>query len=249
MDSVKVLHFSVTGEFITGISRNLWAEGEHAKAIKLLVDGVRGFSECMALEVVTGQKKLVGTNLLKLVKDNATKDDRGLDLPKSAAAAFTKNREALDEATKEAAEVARAASETFADIEDAVLADADKRSQARAVENRIDAHWDRIGKVLGYVPKPEPTTEYEKWDAGWMAPNGKFYGCKYHGHIALAEELDITEPDCEREGWLKLQNDIWVRPWLYMERYGGHITQLQLDALFDWHQKKGKKLSDWMTAE
>lgn len=76
-----------------------------------------------------------------------------------------------------------------------------------------------------------------------------FYGCKYRGHIGLAEALGYGEAGIEDAGWLKLQADLWIHPWLYSERLGGHITQPQLDTLFEWHQKKGKKLSDWMTAE
>lgn len=166
-----VVHFSVTGEFVTRIARNLWAEGEHAKAIRLLVNGVQGFAECMALDVVTGRKKLVGTNDLKLVKDSATKDDRGLDLPKSAADAFTQNRADLSEAKREANEIARAASQRFEDVEDAIMNDADDIAVHRTVEDRISSNWDRVGKALGYGPeekiqKPEPTTEFDKWDAG-----------------------------------------------------------------------------------
>lgn len=251
MDKVEVLHFSVTGEFITDISRNLWAEGEHAKAIKLLVDGVHEFTECMALEVVTGKKKLVGTNNFILVKDSATKDNRGLDLPQSVTDAFTRNRVALAEAKREAQEIATAASQRFEDVEDAILGDADLRGVKRKIEDRIDSHWDRVGKAMGLVPepKPEPTAEFEKWDAGWLSPGGKFYGCKYYEHIALADRLDSNEPALEREGWLKLQKDVWIWPWIYLGREHGKITQPQLDTLFDWHQKKGKRLSDWMKTD
>lgn len=244
-----VAHFSVTGEFVTRIARNLWAEGEHAKAIRLLVNGVQGFAECMALDVVSGRKKLVGTNDLKLVKDSAKTDDRGLVLPKSASDAFTQNRADLTAAKREANEIAAAASQRFDDVEDAIMDDADRISVNRTAEERIAEHWERVGDAMGLTSKPEPTTEFEKWDAGWLSPGGKFYGCKYRGHIGLAEHLGSSEPQLEDGGWIKLQTDIWIHPWLYSERLGGHITQQQLDTLFEWHQKKGKKLSGWMEAE
>jgi hypothetical protein len=74
----KELHFSITGEFITEHSRNLMIEGEWAQALKLLTEclyqdtpeGHIGITLEQAIDILSGRRKLVGTDQCDLVRDD-----------------------------------------------------------------------------------------------------------------------------------------------------------------------------------
>ena len=95
--------------------------------------------------------------------------------------------------------------------------------------------------------KPVPD-KLEGLDAcGWLAPDGKFYGCRPYVHIALGDALD--EYFYERNS-----DDPWRRHgssahleeigWGHITNYGFSLrnhdrarepTQAQLDTLWDWY--------------
>src|SRR3990170_984321 len=105
-----VAHFHVDSEFIMNIARNLWAEGASSKAVKMLLEGFAGITEGIALDILTGKKRLSGwDSKVKLLPDSATKDDRGLLLPKSLSEAFKSKEDAIVSAKKETQEIAMAA--------------------------------------------------------------------------------------------------------------------------------------------
>lgn len=63
-------------------------------------------------------------------------------------------------------------------------------------------------------------------DQGWIAPDGKFYGCKYFGHDQIANAmLRRNEYGLERDGWVRVHDDSY--------RYGDvrELTKRQLATL------------------
>ena len=56
----KIVHFTISGEFITNQARSFWgAEDEQEKALDLL-DCVEGLEDADKMAILTGKKKLVG---------------------------------------------------------------------------------------------------------------------------------------------------------------------------------------------
>ena len=74
------------------------------------------------------------------------------------------------------------------------------------------------------------------YDAGWLSPDGKFYGANGETsqllHMILGEQLlpksEMPEVDLEREGWLKIHYD---------EVYGYCPTQIQIQKVCDYIDK------------
>lgn len=78
-------HFTVTGEFLTQISRQLWAdEQQPEKAINLLKEGLQGITMEQVLAILLGSKKLIGNsddeNGVQFVDDNSTVSENGFPL-------------------------------------------------------------------------------------------------------------------------------------------------------------------------
>ena len=71
--TITKLHFSVSGEYITNIARQVWVEGELDKAIKIMGD-VIGLPDADKMAVIQGKKKLVGDSDvgISLEDDNVT---------------------------------------------------------------------------------------------------------------------------------------------------------------------------------
>jgi hypothetical protein len=229
-----VLHFSISGEFITRHTRRLWAEGAASMALKTLMTGLQGMNETIALKILTGHKKLTGWNSrIKLEDDNATKDDRGLPLPRSLHEVLSQKDHALEKEQREHRKTAMMAAGTFTRLEDAVL---DPRSRHDDVST-----LEAVAEIIGPDPKPVPTTAWTDWTCGWLTPEGLFYGCQYGGHQNLCGDLEVDSFQIERKGWLKLQRKEWVG-------YFGKdpITQKQIDALYDWSEATGKKIPLWV---
>jgi len=93
-------HFTVTGEFLTQISRQLWAdERQPEKAINLLKEGLHGITMEQVLAILTGSKKLVGSSDdedgVGFVDDDATVSENGFKL--ALTDQFTRFREREDE--------------------------------------------------------------------------------------------------------------------------------------------------------
>lgn len=66
-----VLHFSVSGEFITRFARERFCEtGDIQTGIDILIKALNGFPEDLAREVVKGKKKLVGINEVTVEDDD-----------------------------------------------------------------------------------------------------------------------------------------------------------------------------------
>lgn len=70
----KTVRFTVTGEAVTKIARNVWLSDEPRKAVKILVEGLHGMTQEIALEILTGRQKLIGENEeVRVVRDTAYK--------------------------------------------------------------------------------------------------------------------------------------------------------------------------------
>lgn len=229
-----VMHFRISGEFITRLSRNLWAEGASAKALNLLVTGLHGMTEAIAFEILKGKQKLVGWNSnIRMVPDHATKDSRGLPLPGSLREVLLKRDHDLERERREHHETITSVVNTFQRLEDAVL---DPTASAGDLST-----MEAVAEVIGPDPKPVPTTAWNEWTCGWLTPDGLFYGCEYGGHQNLCGDLEVDSFQIERKGWLKLQRKEWIG-------YFGKdpITQKQIDALYDWSEATGKKIPLWV---
>jgi hypothetical protein len=246
MSTAGVLHFRIQGEWITEKCRNLWAEGEATKALNILVDGVHGMTEAIALEILCGRKKLSGwDSKIRLVNDNAKVDDRGIPLPKSVAHLFKKKDRQLQSAMEDHQETVKKVLEQREEENAEAFRDAARpfsRSMRRAAEER------KAEEEKPFEP-PQPTTAWGMYRSGWLSPDGKFYGCEYTGHRSLVSDLDKGgERALEETGWIKLSVGHWFSPWKFLEA-NGKITQAQLDTLFDWHQHQEQKMEYWMVGE
>jgi len=68
----KTVHFSVTGEAITRIARDMWVSYLPKNALSLLLEGMHGMTKEYAIEIIIGEAKLIGENNdVTMVKDNA----------------------------------------------------------------------------------------------------------------------------------------------------------------------------------
>lgn len=80
----RALCFTVTGEFLTSISRTLWAdEGQPEKALSILKDGLHGINMEQVFAILTGSKKLIGDSNgdgVELVDDDAMISEHGFSL-------------------------------------------------------------------------------------------------------------------------------------------------------------------------
>jgi hypothetical protein len=96
--------------------------------------------------------------------------------------------------------------------------------------------------------RPEPD-KLEGADAnGWLAPDGKFYGCRPYIHIALGSAMAEyfygkgDSQHIEKRGWGHVNDAGFYQ----RGSYGNpeiKPTQAQIDALWDWFQtlKEGDK--------
>ena len=80
----EVVHFSVSGDFITWILRHLWVEGNEVKALKMWKDTFPNLAtltriNSIFLPVVSGKKKFVGVNEFELVDDGTKYWDSNRD--------------------------------------------------------------------------------------------------------------------------------------------------------------------------
>lgn len=92
--TTQLLHFTITGQFLTQHVRNLWTEGRQDFAIRTLVTGLIGMTEGWAVMICTGKKKLIGRdNNISMVKDNK-KFHRGMKLMTMEESLKAKDREA-----------------------------------------------------------------------------------------------------------------------------------------------------------
>lgn len=218
--TTQTLHFRVSGEFVTNIARNLWAEGEEDKALRLLVTGITNMSEGLALEILSGHQRLIGWDSnISLQPDDSKTDNRGLPLPQSFEDVLAGKKKRLAELKKEADDAIRTAIDAAGPV-----------PWARATPVPAAVVVDAAPQLV--------TADVElKAVSGWLSPDGVLYGCRYTEHVALADALGKTEAALETEGWWKLQSGNWRRA--DTRSFEPTWTQRQLDTVWDWLRKRG----------
>lgn len=90
------VHFTLHGDALTRLARSWWAdELEIERALRLLVTGLHGMTEHVAIQVLTGYAKLEGVNHFTLESDNTKTSEHGNQLSMAAVM-----RRILDQKTK-----------------------------------------------------------------------------------------------------------------------------------------------------
>lgn len=239
--TTEVVHFKVHGEFITRTARNLWAEGNEDKALKLLVTGLHEMTEAIAVDICAGRSKLVGVNNdIKLKSDKATTDSRNLPLPQSIVEVLKKKLKDLEAEKEEKAHIIQSAIRSLDDE------DWHDKLEQNEESGEFKSSIPTIVRKLAGEDLPETIEPDESLMAntGWLSPDGKLYECEYYEHIALISRLvKHGEGKAEKLGWKKLQNN----QWFYMPN--PDLTQPQVDSMFDWCQKHEKDMPKWALGE
>lgn len=69
------MHFVVTGESMTRQARDFMLDGDWRRAFKWIQDGLPGISYDQIVDILKGEKKLIGENNLELVDDDVSDPD------------------------------------------------------------------------------------------------------------------------------------------------------------------------------
>ena len=97
------------------------------------------------------------------------------------------------------------------------------------MEVRIESTWQDI-KTQIYTENPHG------YKTGWLAPDGRFYGCDYMDHAECASWVfDAYETELEERGYCKIYIDYSCsKEYCYDPAPGGHsLTEAQLKHLLD----------------
>ena len=91
--------------------------------------------------------------------------------------------------------------------------------------------------------KPMPDKLTGVGATGWLAPDGKFYGCRPYVHIRLGDALAEYFMVVKREDWSRSSQDLEKEGWAHVGTHGVYwrtddrnrsATQAQRDVLWDW---------------
>lgn len=102
--------------------------------------------------------------------------------------------------------------------------------------------YDKEDEIYNQFRLDFPPEAELKLRGGWLAPDGKFYPCRYMEHLNHADDLAFVhykeegdgEQRIEKEGWAKIYGDgVCLLPSSYKGDKGGEYTQAQLDTLSD----------------
>jgi len=102
--------------------------------------------------------------------------------------------------------------------------------------------WDRVDEIRNQFEFDFPPEAELKVSAGWLAPDGKFYPCRYMEHLSEAYRLalvyynsDNGEKTLEEKGWAKIHDDGIIFLLIYNRSFGkdGKYTQAQINTLGD----------------
>jgi phosphohistidine swiveling domain-containing protein len=77
IETSRVVHFSISGEFVTEHARDMVREGNWRGAYNFLMDTMHGMDAQMAMDIVQGKKHLTGVNDLELEDDTREAEVKG----------------------------------------------------------------------------------------------------------------------------------------------------------------------------
>lgn len=257
--------FIIEGEFLTNISRTLWAdEKSPQKAIRLIKSAFPDMEEATVVSILTGKSKLAGNSSegIFLEVDNSEVTENGN--PLSLIAILEKMVEQQDEledyqefalgqtevvpSEKGLIEVPRKWT-TFKDTDCKRYLNLPSGKNLkdiihRKVDSKIrkekffsdNTNFLREQKGVAIAErKPQKSYPSIVRDTGWLSPEGKFYPCAYGEHAEIAFHLGMPERQLEGLGWIKVQEKKFF--WDFF----GHAkpTQAQINGIFDYCTKKG----------
>lgn len=245
--------FTVTGEFLTNLSRTIWAdEGAPEKALRILEAAFPEMPQSAMFDVLTGKQRLDGDSNtgITLQPDDEPVSQHGN--VRALVAVLKKFRDQADEGedwkqmvtgqtrlvVSPRGRVEVPVRRTRNNRLDADLDDIPYREAGVNVLRRKffeeDTNRQRMERGVEEVevvpPKPERSITS---GTGWLSPDGKFYPCEYGGHDDLEFQLGCGRSRLEELGWVKLQNGNFL--W----DFSGHFepTQRQIDLVFDYCRK------------
>jgi len=256
--------FTVTGEFITNMSRTLWAdEDQPEKALNLLRAAFPDMEEADRLCIVTGSKKLTGDSNVgcELESDNVIESQCGNPLTLDNMLRRFREREDESEdllqlATGQTARMASPHGRVEVPLRRTRIETTECFRGVCVLKDDVDLEkipYRKCGmsyKVQVHKapeadkPSTRPTVALDSIPAnatdGWLSPEGKFYQCGWQEHISLAFDLGETQNALEQKGWIKLSaNEIF-------EPYRPPATQAQLNRIFDWCRATSRKFPKWL---
>jgi hypothetical protein len=267
------LCFTVTGEFITKISRTWWADEDRPeKALNILREAFPDMKEADRLCIVTGSKKLTGDSTVgcNLIDDDATVSECGntLTLDRMIARFRLREDENADYMQLATGDTAKLASPH------GLVEVPSRRTELRTnawgrrepvLKDGVDLEsipYREIGVSSPATPatpatptapaeprpisrlKPKSLSSIPK-DAedGWLSPGGKFFTCGVMEHILLADDLGATQGELEKRGWLSLSAGKIHAPYRSLD--GAAATQAQLNRIFDWCLARKEDMPYW----
>jgi hypothetical protein len=266
--------FVISGEFLTDLSRKLWADDrEPEKALHLLESAFPDMSSSIIMSILIGEQKLVGDSNIGITieSDNQTHTEYGHDL--KAESIFKHFREKIDELedqfqmaahitefvpsakglievpTRRTNRYIRPAGEPIALKRDVDLEKIPYRESCpiRKMESMFCPTRETERNNLGLETSLDPPEAFNEitQDNGWLSPEGKFYPCSYGQHVEIAIRLGFDSIQIEKLGYLKVQNSQVFLSTLY----NNEPSQSQRDIIFDYYKITGYSLPFWMLPE
>jgi len=256
------VHFTVEGQFLTDISRQLWAdEHQPEKALNILRSAFPTMQPVDILAILTGSKKLAGDSDagIDLLDDNATRSECGSPLSIDQLFRHFRNRIEEGEDCKQLL-----VGSTFVTASPQGLVEIPVRRKedwlagkiglddmmyrglngGEALESRAAERERTVVLDLPEEPPP-PKPQYIRfipttWLDGWLDPEGRFYRCGWMEHISLAHRLGLDQRQMELTGWIKLSGGEF-----FMD-LPDRLTQTQRDLIWDWCRANNKKMPWWL---
>jgi hypothetical protein len=121
---------------------------------------------------------------------------------------------------------------TFENIEQYATGQQFSRDLLTKVPNPV-----QLGNDPEPSKRPDPIEDKElKSESGWITEDGRFFGCAYMEHDAIAQDMGFEVKDVESR-WIRISKgfgSVGRSPFMHQ---GIQPSQRQLDVLFDWCQK------------
>lgn len=259
----RTLHMTITGDAITEQCRRMWATEKNPDgAMRVLSAAAPHLDEATKMDIVLGKKKISGENSKCFIEeDDSITDLNGMRLL-SLAEMFSEQKAKtikLDDENKDLRDQNR----EMCFIVDKVKEE--EREEEEKEQFRKDTKLMGLGAssmmamIPGFAaaqeailnpetgkPKADPKLEGKN---GWITPAGKFFPCKFMGHVNLADRLGMTEADIEKSH-VKVQDS--KDPNAMIKRFDDDfphipsrgVTQAQFNTMDKWCAKHGRKMPE-----